>query len=116
MHNPNRGVYPPMYNQRKYSTETETNLAYYVTVELELYPGTNPDFLQKQSHKCHGTFEKMREAFAELTGSQYRPIEISNRSPIASSIRSTTPKQKQTRFNKLRQYYNKTKTLKNKKK
>jgi len=58
------------------SKERESKFAYYVNIELELYPGTSVNTLQKSAVKCQSTFERIREAYADLFGYQYRPASL----------------------------------------
>jgi hypothetical protein len=52
-------------------------MSFYINVELELYPGTSPNLFQKSVIKCQSTFERIREAYADLFGYQYRPAPMS---------------------------------------
>jgi hypothetical protein len=56
----------------------ESKLSYYITIELELFPGTDMNIIQKYSVKCQSKFEKIREAWAMLFGYQYRPSLMNN--------------------------------------
>jgi len=62
--------YYPQYNIAK---ESKSKLSYYITIELEVFPGTDMDTIQKYSVKCQSKFEKIREAWSNLFGFQYRP-------------------------------------------
>jgi hypothetical protein len=53
--------------------ERKSKLSYYIEIELELFPGTQINTLQKYSVKCQTTFERIREAWADIFGFQYRP-------------------------------------------
>jgi len=53
--------------------EGESKFSYYVNIELELFPGTSINSLQKSTVKCQTRFEKIREAYADLFGYEYRP-------------------------------------------
>jgi hypothetical protein len=70
-------VYPNgMYPGNKYINkikESKSKLAYYITIDLELYPGKTANMLQKSVVKCQTTFEKIREAYADIRGFDYRP-------------------------------------------
>jgi hypothetical protein len=54
-----------------------SKLSYYITIDLDLYPGTSVSTLQKYSVKCQTAFEKIRESYAELFGYEYRPAVLS---------------------------------------
>ena len=53
--------------------ELESKLAFYVNVELTLFPGTSVNSLQKASALCSARFEDIRKAFTEIVGLEYRP-------------------------------------------
>ena len=62
--------------QYNFLKENKSKLSYYITVELELYPGTDVSAVKKYAMKCNGTFEKIRKSLADLFGYQYRPHEL----------------------------------------
>jgi hypothetical protein len=62
--------------QYNFAKENKSKLSYYITVELELYPGTDVSAIKKYAMKCNGTFEKIRKSLADLFGYQYRPREL----------------------------------------
>jgi hypothetical protein len=51
----------------------KSKLAFYISIDLELFPGKTVNALQKSMVKCNSTFDKIREAYAEIFGYQYRP-------------------------------------------
>ena len=53
-------------------------MSFYITIELELFPGTSPNMFQKSVIRCQSTFERIREAYADLFGYQYRPAAMSD--------------------------------------
>lgn len=53
--------------------EQKSKLSYYIEIELELFPGTNISMIQRYSVKCQTTFERIREAWANIFGYEYRP-------------------------------------------
>ena len=53
--------------------DSKSKLSYYITVELELFPGKSINPFQKSVVKCQSTFERIRESYAEIFGYQYRP-------------------------------------------
>jgi hypothetical protein len=77
----NYGYPRPQYNQQPYYQqpyrsnikELSSKLAYYISIELELYPGTSVNPLQKSALRCQNTFERIREAYSDIFGYQYRP-------------------------------------------
>jgi hypothetical protein len=61
------------YSHSNRALELTSKLAYYVSVDLELYPGKSVNTVQMAAVKCGSTFERIREAWAEIMGYQYRP-------------------------------------------
>jgi hypothetical protein len=68
--------------------DAKSKFSFYITVELELFPGTSANIYQKSVVKCQSTFERIREAYADLIGFQYRP------SPMASAYAYNNAKDK----------------------
>jgi hypothetical protein len=74
---------PPMpyYSQKRLpynvslnkAKDQQSKLSFYTNVELELFPGTSVNPLQRGLVKCQNTFERIREAWADIFGYQYRP-------------------------------------------
>jgi len=62
--------------QYNFLKENKSKLSYYITVDLELYPGTEISSIKKYSLKCNSTFERIRKSLSDLFGYQYRPLEI----------------------------------------
>ena len=60
---PQRYPYNPSYNMVKHKEkEQKSKLSFYITIELELFPGTSANMSQKHMVKCQSTFERVREA------------------------------------------------------
>jgi len=57
--------------------DQKSKLSFYITIELELFPGTSANLFQKSVVKCQSTFERIREAWADIFGFQYRPAVMS---------------------------------------
>jgi hypothetical protein len=53
--------------------DQKSKLSFYIEIELELFPGTSVNLLQKGIVKCQSTFERIREAWADIRGVEYRP-------------------------------------------
>ncbi len=53
--------------------DQKSKLSYYVTINLDLYPGTTANPLQRSAVLCHSRFEEIRHAFADMFGYIYRP-------------------------------------------
>ena len=86
MYLPSRSPYSyPYYNQRRLpynvsqnkAKDSKSKLSFYITIELELFPGTTANAFQKSVVKCQSTFERIREAWSDIFGYQYRPAPMS---------------------------------------
>jgi hypothetical protein len=64
------------YLQYNIAKENKSKLSYYITIELELYPGKSVGTVKKYAMKCQNTFDKVRKAWADLFGYEYRPSEV----------------------------------------
>jgi len=53
--------------------DTKSKLAFYIEIELELYPGKTASIFQKSVVRCQSIFERIREAYSDIMGYQYRP-------------------------------------------
>ena len=62
--------------QYNFLKENKSKLSYYITIDLDLYPGTKISGIKKYSLKCQSTFERIRKSLSDLFGYQYRPLEI----------------------------------------
>ena len=58
--------------------DQKSKLSFYITIELELFPGTSANVLQKSVIKCQSSFERIREAWADIFGFEYRPSPMSD--------------------------------------
>jgi len=65
-------IVPYNLSQNK-AKDKKSKLSFYVTIELELFPGTFANMLQKSVVRCQSTFERIREAWADIFGVEYRP-------------------------------------------
>jgi hypothetical protein len=88
--------------------DTTSKLSFYITIELELFPGKSANLFQKSVIKCQSTFERIREAYAEIRGFQYRPSAV--------DYYENNDKNDKTDENKNKNKNNKTVTEKNKNK
>jgi hypothetical protein len=79
------------------SENQKSKLAFYISIELELFPGKTVNALQKSMVKCNSTFDKIREAYAEIFGYQYRP------KPHAYKPNNVEPEQNKIEPNKIEQ-------------
>lgn len=57
--------------------DQKSKLSFYITIELELFPGTSVNNFQKSVVKCQSTFERIRESWADIFGFEYRPSPMS---------------------------------------
>jgi len=63
--------------QSPFFQKDESNLSYYVIVDLELYPGKDAiPFKQKLVLGCQSRYEKIRQSWAKMFGLIYRPSEM----------------------------------------
>ena len=71
--------YSPYIYNRSYqlasnkAKDTKSKLAFYIEIELELFPGKTASMFQKSVIRCQSIFERIREAYADILGYQYRP-------------------------------------------
>jgi hypothetical protein len=81
---PNQGYpYQPSYYTKKNNfnynqiqnkeKEQKSKLSFYITIELELFPGKTANMLQQSVTKCQSSFERIRESWADIFGFDYRP-------------------------------------------
>ena len=94
-----------------------SNLGFYIVVDLELYPGTSIPINKKFSIACDIQKEKIKESLAELRGKVYAPTplnELYSNSPEMSKFKPVdTYSKKSTRGGK--RPVNKTQKNKNQK-
>jgi len=112
---PRQGYYPypyqnyyanryniPYYVSQNKAKEQKSKLSFYITIELELFPGESANLFQKSVVKCQSTFERIREAWTDIFGLEYRPAPMNE--AYAYSIKkdnkeNKTQKTKTTRKN-----------------
>ena len=120
----NPGYLNPRYNQQMSPYFTKQNnviqnkakdqkskLSFYIEIELELYPGTSVNLFQKGVVKCQSTFERIREAWADIRGVEYRPSPMNEAYSYAYNIKNEkqkNKKQKNKTLKKTNNYNNKT--------
>ena len=54
----------------------DSKLTYYVVIDLELYPGESIPLFKQPVIACHLRYEKIRQAFADMFGLLYQPLEF----------------------------------------
>ena len=75
--------------------DQKSKLSFYITIELELFPGTSANVFQKSVVKCQSTFERIRESWADIFGFEYRPAPMTEAySYIAEPIKKDDNKNK----------------------
>jgi len=62
--------------QRYYASGYDSNLTYYIVIDLELYPGESIPITAKTSLACQIRYEKIRKSYADLFGLVYQPKEM----------------------------------------
>jgi hypothetical protein len=95
---PNNAFYIPRQRRLPHNVsqnkakDSKSKLSFYITIELELFPGTSASALQKSVVKCQSTFERIREAYADLFGFQYKPAPMNE--AYAYNYQKSEPKNK----------------------
>jgi hypothetical protein len=72
---PPRYNYPPRHGYKPYYTNKapeENQLAYAITIDMELYPGKSLSEEQLKNSKCNSKYNAIRKAFSEFTGRPYK--------------------------------------------
>jgi len=115
---PRRGYhYPPYKYNRSYQVasnkakETKSKLAFYIEIELDLYPGKSANMLQRSAVRCQGIFERIREAYSEIFGYQYRPGAMTE--AYAYQYQNNNNNKNNNNNTKKNKYYKNNKTQKN---
>jgi hypothetical protein len=91
-YNPNyRQPYPfmdsrPMYITKKPDEQGTSKIAYTITIDMEVHPGTSLTSEQMSQSKCNSRYNAIRKAFSEFTG---RPYVIP---PVYPESKNTTKK------------------------
>jgi hypothetical protein len=81
-----KSSYFNVYNSNQYTSD-ESKLSYYVIIDIELYPGKDGiPASQRAVLSCQSRYEKIRQAYSNLFGLEYRPNEF------ISSIYTPPPK------------------------
>ena len=90
--------------------DQKSKLTFYIEIELELFPGESANIFQKSVVKCQSTFERIREAWADIRGFEYRPSPMNE--AYAYNITSDEEQRKQKKEERKQRKQQK-KTLKN---
>lgn len=100
----NKGYYsiPPMlYNKVPYEDymnkmkDQSSKTAYYINVDLELYPAKTITMGQKLETKCQSAFENIREAYADMFGYEYRPAQVNQAYAYEAKMMKQMQKEKE---------------------
>ena len=111
---PSNKPYNPYANQ-SYKLETnkakdaKSKLAFYIEIELELFPGKSATMFQKSTVRCQSVFERIRESYAEIFGYQYRPATFTEAYAYQSNNNNNNYNNTKRHFKKK---HSKSKTLK----
>jgi hypothetical protein len=109
---PYQNYYSKQYNvpyniaQNK-AKDQKSKLSFYITIELELFPGTSANMLQKSFVKCQSTFERIREAWSDIFGFEYRPAPMNeayayNLEALKKDNKTNTKKKRTKKKNRTR--------------
>lgn len=75
----NNSIYnSPNYNYSRYNYPSEDNsdYAYYITISLELYPGTSIPPEDEKGMSCNKKWNSIKKAYSEFTGNPYKPASL----------------------------------------
>jgi hypothetical protein len=90
--------YNPSYNMVQNKEKVQkSKLSFYITIELDLFPGTSVNMSQKHMVKCQSTFERVREAWTDIFGFQYKKAPMIEAYSYQNNKKDKT--QKNTKYN-----------------
>jgi hypothetical protein len=71
----NQSYNSPSYNysRNNYPSQDNSDYAYYITISLELYPGTSIPPEDEKGMSCNKKWNSIKKAYSEFTGSSYKP-------------------------------------------
>jgi hypothetical protein len=86
----------------------DSKLSYYVIIDLELYPGDSIPLLKRPVIACNMRYEKIRQAFADMFGLVYQPLDFNERGHVSpSSVKYRKPEEDRFKDGGIRpNYYN----------
>ena len=93
--------------------DQKSKLTFYIEVELELFPGESANVFQKGVVKCQSTFERIREAWADIRGFEYRPSPMNEAYAYNITNDEKIKEQRKQRKEERKQRKQQKKTLKN---
>jgi hypothetical protein len=80
----NKNRYVSVYNDNAPRMD-DSKLSYYIIIDLELYPGESIPLIKQPVIACNLRYEKIRQAFADMFGLAYHPLEFYKRDHVAPS-------------------------------
>jgi len=80
----NKNRYVNVYNDNL-PTIGDSKLSYYIIIDLELYPGESIPLIKQPVIACNLRYEKIRQAFADMFGFAYHPLDFYKRDHVAPS-------------------------------
>ena len=80
----NKNRYVNVYNDNAPRID-DSKLSYYVIIDLELYPGESIPLIKQPVIACNLRYEKIRQAFADMFGLAYHPLEFYKSGHVAPS-------------------------------
>lgn len=80
----NKNRYVNVYNDNAPRID-DSKLSYYIIIDLELYPGESIPLIKQPVIACNLRYEKIRQAFADMFGFAYHPLEFYKRDHVAPS-------------------------------
>ena len=86
-------------NRPNAPTKNDTNLSYYVVIDLELYPGEDIPLSKRAVLGCQIRYEKIRQAYADMFGFIYQPLELKEENYSAPITKQNNSGQNNARQN-----------------
>lgn len=74
---------------KKKENKESNQLAYYITIEMELHSGTSLTPEEMKNYKCRQKWNSVRKAYADFTGKPYVIPPVYPNSPVKNSEEST---------------------------
>jgi hypothetical protein len=90
----------------RYSVGYDSNLTYYIVIDLELYPGDSIPLGTKATLSCQIRYEKIRQSYADLFGLVYQPKELRVSEDLNKNYIAAKNKTQKNNVNPQRYYNN----------
>jgi hypothetical protein len=83
----------PSYNYSIYNSPSQekSDYAYYITVDLELYPGTSVSPEDEKDMKCNKKWNAVKKAYSEFTGNSYKLGSLYKTKTKTANTKQTRP-------------------------